>query len=352
MRAGVDGASGHAPSPLGHPGYVRAAAGEPADRVLDAYASGAGIRRLLAPQPGIIGALGVLLYQPALDGLTLSLAAAPGGASVRVHSAFDPGLLAVDRPASTSFTPTLQGAIPAGSILMLDLGGLDRIASHVLGAGAVAGIASQIGPLLRRLGQQLASEGVNVAEVVSIFHGETAVAITPSRGHAPSLLILARTSDEAGTRAELAGLQAPLVQAFQRTAAGEGQVPVMGERQIGAVTAHRLSLAPGLELDYAVSNGLVVVSTSLDAVAAVLARSRSLAGDAGFKATLPSSPRRVTSLLFLDLTQLLSLGEQTGLARSARYRALRADLFKIRAVGLQSKRGEADSTAELFLKIP
>jgi hypothetical protein len=71
-----------------------------------------------------------------------------------------------------------------------------------------------------------------------------------------------------------------------------------------------------------------------------------------YRATLSSHPQRVTSLLFLDFTQLLSLGEQTGLARSARLRALRADLDKIRAIGLDSTSGEADSTAELYLQIP
>ena len=69
-------------------------------------------------------------------------------------------------------------------------------------------------------------------------------------------------------------------------------------------------------------------------------------------ATLASRPQRVTSLLFLDFSQLLSLGEQTGLTGSARLTALRADLDKIRAVGFDSTSGEADSTAELFLQIP
>jgi hypothetical protein len=71
-----------------------------------------------------------------------------------------------------------------------------------------------------------------------------------------------------------------------------------------------------------------------------------------YRATLSSHPERVTSLLFLDFNQLLSLGEQTALARSAQVRALRADFDKIRAIGLDSTSGEADSTAELYLQIP
>jgi hypothetical protein len=58
-----------------------------------------------------------------------------------------------------------------------------------------------------------------------------------------------------------------------------------------------------------------------------------------------------TSLLFLDFSQLLSLGEQTGLTRSAAFEALRPDLERIRAVGLNSASGEADTTAELILQI-
>jgi hypothetical protein len=44
------------------------------------------------------------------------------------------------------------------------------------------------------------------------------------------------------------------------------------------------------------------------------------------------------------------LGEQTGLTGSATYRAFQGDLDKIRAIGLSSTGGKADSTAELFLQ--
>jgi hypothetical protein len=96
----------------------------------------------------------------------------------------------------------------------------------------------------------------------------------------------------------------------------------------------------------------VVVSTSLEGIAGVAERARSLAAGPSYRAVLGASPKRVTSLLFLDFSQLLSLAEQTGLTRGVRYRALKPDLEKIRAVGLYSTRGEADTTAELFLQIP
>jgi hypothetical protein len=64
-----------------------------------------------------------------------------------------------------------------------------------------------------------------------------------------------------------------------------------------------------------------------------------------------TSPGGVTSLLFLDFTQLLSLGERTGLTSGGRFRALRPDLDKIRTVGISSTSEEADSTAELSVQI-
>ena len=94
-----------------------------------------------------------------------------------------------------------------------------------------------------------------------------------------------------------------------------------------------------------------MISTSLQGIAAVAAHRGSLASDPAYRAELGTSPRSVTSLLFLDFSQLLNLGEQTGLTGRGRLRALLPDLQKIRAIGLSSTSGEAASTSELSLRI-
>jgi hypothetical protein len=250
-----------------------------------------------------------------------------------------------------TFTPSLQSVIPSGSTVLLDATALSRAAPRVLGALAAGGIAGRVGPLLRRLGAALSSEGVDVPQIVSLFGAETAVAIVPHQ-RSPALVVVARTDDEARARSMLAALELPLEQLFPPASSGPGSAPLFGDQQVAGVTAHELTLTPGLHLDYAVFDGLVVVSTSLDGIAAVARHARALADDPAYRATLSAGPSRVTSLLFLDFSQLLSLGEQTGLTRGAQYRALAPDLRKIRAVGLSSTSGEADSTAELFLQIP
>ncbi len=351
VRAAVDVAGGHAPSLAAGTTYRRAAAGEPDDRVLDAYASAPGVRRVLAGQSGLPAALGELLYQPALSGISVALSPAHGGARVRIHSALDSSLLQVSGTPGAAFKPSLAGAIPSGSMLLLDVAGLPRVAPRVLAAGAAGGVAGQVGPLLSRLGNALASEGVNLNSLLALFNGETAAAITSTSGK-PALLIVSRTANEQRVRTQLAALEIPLQQLFPAAAVGPGQAPAFNDRQVDGVAVHQLALAPGLELDYAVNGGLLMVSTGVSAIAAAVSHQRSLAGDARYRVAFPGGSEKVTSLLFLDFSQLLSLGEQTGLTKSAQFRALRPDLQRIRAVGLRSTRGEADSTAELFLQIP
>ena len=355
VRAAIDASAGVALSLSRSPAYRHAAAGEPAGRVLDVYLSADGVRRVLAAQGGLLGALGVLLYQPSLTGTTVSVSPISAGLALRVHGALDPTLA---RLSSTppSFSPTLAAELPRGTTLLIDVMGLARVAPRVLGAGAEGGIAGKVGPLLSRLGSALSAEGVDVHRITSLFAGETAVAVAPASatsagGHGPALVIVARTADQGATQRLLASLEVPLAQLFPPPTSGSGQVPEFNSVPVAGITAHQLSLAPGLQLDYAVFRGLVVVSTSLQAIGLVARHSHSLADDPGYRTSTGGGSSRVTSLVFLDFSQLLNLAEQTGLAGSPRITALRPDLNKIKAIGLESTRGDSDTTAQLTLDI-
>jgi hypothetical protein len=104
--------------------------------------------------------------------------------------------------------------------------------------------------------------------------------------------------------------------------------------------------------DESVSRHLVVISTSLDAIARVFAHARALRDAARYQTALENTPDQVTSLLFFDFNQVLRLGEQTGLISSARLATLWPDLQKIRTVSLISTSGASDTTTELRLQIP
>jgi hypothetical protein len=345
VRAALDAARGRAPALAHSAAYERAVTGEPADRVLDAYLPAAGVRSLLASRTGVAGAIGMLLEGSGANASAISLSPTPSGARVIVHR-----VLSAGAKTPSSFTPSLQSVLPTGSSLMLDVNGLDRAAPNLLSVLATGGIAGNVGPLLHRVGSALATEGVSTRNVVSLFDGETAVAIAP--GPSPALLIVARVRNQAAARTELAVLEGPVTALFSPSGSAGGQVPELADREVGGATVHEVGLGPGLQLDYAVTGGLVIVSTSVAAIDEVAQRSRALADDAAYKATLSDQPQRLTSLVFLDLSRLLQLAEQTGLTSGARTTELLPDLSKIRAIGLSSTSARRDTTTELNLEIP
>ena len=84
-------------------------------------------------------------------------------------------------------------------------------------------------------------------------------------------------------------------------------------------------------------------------------RRGTVAAAPAFRTTIGDVPDEVESLLFLDLRQLLALGEQTGLTAIPGLGTARDDLARVRAAGLtvaQDPARKTDTTAELFLEIP
>ncbi len=80
-----------------------------------------------------------------------------------------------------------------------------------------------------------------------------------------------------------------------------------------------------------------------------------LAASRGFEATIGDVPAKVDSLIFLDLRQLLALGEETGLTAIPGLATARDDLSRAGAAGAvitEDPAHPSDTTAELFLEIP
>jgi hypothetical protein len=355
VRAAVDVRAGRAPSLARAPTFRRASRGLPAGRVLDAYASPDGVARVLAPQGGALGAAGALLDQPALAGVALALTASDGGAQLQIHSIRDPARarrLGIGRP--QPFAPRLLGSIPADAMAYIGLTHLDRAAARLLTAGlAGGGAGARITVLLQRAQRDLQRRtGVNLRrDVLPLFQGEVALWLAPATP-APVLTLVSSTRDEQATREAFAQLQVPLARLLAPPSSN-APVPTWQERDLGdGVQDFQLRLSPGIELDYAVFGGKLVVSTALAGVRAVKGAKRRLADDPSFQATLGDRPDRVTSLVFLDFSELLALGERTGLSDSRSYLAVRDDLRKIKAVGAAATGSGDESTTKVFIQIP
>lgn len=353
LETAIDAARGKGPALARDATFRRTQTGLPAGRVADGYVSPGGVRRLLAPQGGPLGIAGVLLDQPALAGVGLAVAARDGKARLTVRSIRDPRLARGRPPAFGTFTPRLAGSVPSGAMAYLGITGLDRAARRTLSIFAASGRAgARIQSLLQTRGRAVARRaGVDVdTDVLPLFRREVALFLTPALP-SPYLTLIARTDNASQTRDALARLQAPLVSLFEPQTAQPGQEPTFGDRQVDGVHAFTLRLAPGVEVDYAVFDSKLVISTSLDGIRAVRRAPDRLVGSSPFRATLGDRPRKVTSLVFLDFSQLLGLGERTGLNANRRYLAVRGDLRRIRALGAATSGGGTESTTELTLDI-
>ena len=350
LRLAIDAAAGRGPSLGKSKVFKKATSNLPDGRVADLYASPDGVSRLLASQGGAIGAAGALIDQPALQGAAISLTPKKNGAQVIVHSVLDPKV-AKQVPRGKEFEPDLVGSVPKDAMAYLGLTRLDQAGQRLLAAGLAGGGAGrQLTTLLDRAQRDLSRRaGVDLEkDVLPLLQGEVALWLAPSVP-APILTLIASTDDEQRTREAFARLQTPIA----RLLAAPGGGPVSWqERDVDGVKAFQLRLGVGIELDYAVFDGKLVVSTSLSGVRAVKQRKGSLADNESFDATLGGHPKKVTSLVFLDFSQLLALGERTGLSDSRSYLAVREDLRKVKAVGAAATGGASESTTELFIEIP
>jgi hypothetical protein len=185
-------------------------------------------------------------------------------------------------------------------------------------------------------------------ELLPLLDRRGALIATPGDS-APTLTLVVEEVDEQQALDVLSRLQPVLIHLLRTEELG--QAATFGSAEVEGITAATAQLAPGLELSYAAWDGRLVVSTALRGIAAVR-RAEGLPGGEGFDAVLGDRPSERSALLFLDLNQLLTLGEQAGLAEDPRYLAIRDDLQKLRAAGAVLSREEDFTTAELTFQIP
>jgi Protein of unknown function (DUF3352) len=336
VRAAVDRDQGDGRRLSDLAAYEHAADGAPADRSVVAYASAAGVREVLAPRGGPLGALGALVDRPGLVAAGAAVTAEEGGLRAHVR-------LAGGAPRDAAFEPLLLERIPEDAAAYLGVRGAPRLARLLERLGAGGAVAAV---------RQVISDEAGIdfdQDLLAPLADEVAIAVTgPAGDGAPVVTLKARTTDPARTESALARLQEPLA----RRLALPGTVPGFKPETFGGLEGFTLRVTPELAPSYAVSADGVVISTS---PAGLDPPQGTLAAAAGFEATVGSVPDRAESLVFLDLRQLLALGEQTGLMAVPGFATARDDLGRVRAVGAivtQDRSHPTDTTAELFLQIP
>jgi len=309
--------------------YRRAAELERAP--VELYAPAEGVRRLLADAPAIVKAVGGFADSPQFEGLAARVV--PEDRGVRIHARV---MRAPDAAPAQEFAPVLPGRIPASAAAFLDLPGADALVS-LLERGGLGAAVNAVRTALPELA------GLDLDRDVLGPLGAEASLTLGARGATPVITMTARTDNPALTREALARLQEPLTDELAPDSPGfrtlEGD-------------AFSLAVTPQLEPSYAVAGNIVIASTHRSGLGQRTLARRGLAQELALRAVADDSGGRVEALAFVDLRQLLALGERTGLDAGPGFPATRDDLGQVRAAGAVVRREESDSTAELFLEIP
>jgi hypothetical protein len=330
----------HARSLATSPGFQRALAAAPGDRVLDAYATGPGVTELLGGHAGLAGVVAEVMAAARPASVAAALAPTSDGLRVWVR------LSGADRP-TDAFTPTLADRLPARTTWMVDMPSLTASGPGLLAALAAGtgGATAGLGGLIGRLGTALRAQGVALGPLEALFDHESAIFELDG-----SLGLITRTADAKAARLELGAAGQALAELFAPPAGAEVE-PVVSTVTVGHVAVTQYQTGPSAQLDDAVFDHDVVITTSHAALVAIIDRKATLSGSSLYQSVLAGSGRSVSPILYGAINRLIRRGGETGPLEQLGLSGTAPALAQISAAGLASTGTPSETTAELYFTI-
>ncbi len=323
----------------------------PSERLLEAYISPAFTGAAVAS--GALAGLDTFVDAEASEGAAAALVIEEDGLELAVRSILDPdrseaspGFFA----ALPAYEPTLTADVQGDALVYLGVG--DPGASAATLVGRAASTAPDLFGGLEQFNRRLRRQDkINVErDLVPLLEGEAALTVEPEKAPGddggeqpegvpgvveatgvPYLALLAKGVDVPEALADLAELQGPIADAIDISA---GQSPVFETREIGGLEAQSLRLSRVVDLTYAGADDQLIVATSPAAIERLASDEQPLADSDGFRAATESFDDQVSMLVYLDLPDLLSLGERLFLAEDPSYARYALDLRTLGAAAL------------------
>jgi hypothetical protein len=346
-QSGADGTG----SLEGEPAAASAFDQLPDDRLADAYLSPDGIDRLIGNPRGPLATLDAVVDPGASDGAAIALVAGDTGIEVDIRSELDeararaqPGFFAAFPP----FDPSLSASLPPdslGYVGMADPG--KTLVSLIQQASAdQPGLAAGIATLTKRV-KQLGKIDLETDLLPSLgIEASFALQPAPRGSDVPYLEFLSSGVDGERAGRALASLQRPIVAALSPTT---GQVPTFSERKVGDVTAHGVQISPTVDLTYAIAGSILLVATDPAAVKQLAGEAGGLNEDAAFKEATDGLTNSVSLLAYLNISGLLTLGEESGLSQDPAYAAFAPELHKLTALGVAVRQSSTELATDVRL---
>jgi len=323
----------------------------PDARLADAYLSPDGIDRLVGNPRGPLATLDAAIDPAASDGAALGLMASDDGIEIAIRSELDeararaqPGFFAAFRP----FDPSLTASLPSdslGYIGMADPG--EALVSLIEQASAdQPGLAAGVAALTKRV-RQLGKVDLET-DLLPALGAEAAFALQPGPGGSgvPYLEFLSSGTDAERAGDALASLQRPIVAALSPTT---GQTPTFNQRKFGDVTAQSVKLSPTVDLTYAIAGSMLLVATDPAAVKQLTEDVGGLDEDEAFRETTAGLTDSVSVLAYLNLSGLLTIGEQAGLAEDPAYATFAPEFRKLIAMAVAVRQDSTEIGTDLRL---
>lgn len=314
----------------------------PDERVAYAYVSPDGARALF----GSGSPVDTFVDSAATEGAAASLSADEEGISVTVRSDLDPSRSGAGPgffAALPRFTPTLTAAVGPSALAYLGLGDPEAGVGDLLAQARSSspGLVTAFQRASRDLGRQagidigddllplLGSEAALSLQPVAADGEEPVPGVTPDSA-TPYVSLIAKDVDADAAGQSLARLQGPVAKAL----ADNGRAATFETIQVAGVQAQALAVTPAVDLTYATWDDLLVIATDSLGIQQARSLDAGLDESAGFEDVTSGFPDSVSLLAYLDLTGLLALGEQAGLATDPAYTAYAPDLRSLTAAGL------------------
>jgi hypothetical protein len=318
----------------------------PEDRVAYAFVSAEGARALFGSRG--LEPIDTFIDSGATEGAAASLSADGGGLRLAVRSDLDP-----DRGASApgffsalpTFTPTLTSEIGPSALGYLGIGDPQEGVGGLLdqARSSSPGLVAAFRRLSRKLGKQagidigddllplLGSEAALTLQPVASGSGEETPGVTPDSA-TPYVSLIAKDVDPEDARQALARLQQPVAKSLAKRKNGG---PATFETiQIAGLQAQSLAVSPAVNLTYATWDDLLVIATNSLGIQQARSIDGGLDESEKFKDVTEDLPDSVSMIAYLDLTGLLNLGEQAGLATDPTYTTYAPDLRTLTAAAL------------------
>lgn len=318
----------------------------PEDRLAYAYVSPAGARALLGSRG--LDPIDTFVDSAATEGAAASLSADDAGLRVAIRSDLDPERSG-DSPgffaALPSFTPTLTASVGPATLAYLGVGDPGEGVGSLLdqARSSSPGLVAAFRQASKRLGRQagidigddllplLGSEAALSLQPVATGEGSEAPGVTPDSG-TPYVSLIAKDVDPESARQSLARLQGPVAEALAKRKHGG---PAAFETiQIAGLQAQSLAVSPAVDLTYATWDDRLVIATDSLGIQQARSIDGGLDESEQFQDVTEGFPDSVSLIAYLDLSGLLNLGEQAGLATDPVYTTYAPDLRTLTAAAL------------------